>query len=238
MDIVSCFYLTQKFELDRMLKMLFHFHPEVNIDIMNEADLRKNNLLFSARTYPEVGKFLSSTYDTITHIDADVLIVDRIDELLDNESDARAGRNNSDNHKAGTNLAFTNPSLDSNLYVNAGIHSVTNHLFWEDWLSGCIDHSDKVTFAEQGILSELFNSGKYNSILLDPIDSNVYYGTSCLYGNITHWDSWKEIIVKDNKLYLNNKLIKMLHFAGGGVKPPIENLFTKDVLDFVNNIIY
>lgn len=238
-DCISCFWSThQKMEMERMLKTLHYFHPEVTVEAMNEDDLRRNNLIPVPYIYPVVGKFLCDRYDTITHIDADVFVVDRLDELLETDSDVRAGRNNSDNGKAGISRAFILPGISMEYYVNAGIHSVTNHLFWDDWYNLCMREGHRTPLGEQGIFNKIFNSDKYKHVLLDPRESKIHYGTSFQYGKRDNWESWKLIKIIGDKLYINNKQIKMLHIAGGGhTKPPMEQLFNKDVQDFLNNII-
>jgi len=236
-NCVSAFYFTFKPELDRMLKSLYHFHPEINVSIMTREDISKLDGYIGGYYYATIGKNLAKKYDGVTHIDADVIVVDKIDCLFATDVDVLAGRNNSDNNMAGKDRGFTLPGLDPMKYVNAGIHTVNNINFWEDWYSACIDHGYKVQHGEQGILNELFHSGKYTSRIIDPVDSDIYLGTSFQYGTVTMWDSWKNIIVKDNGLYLNNKRIKMLHIAGGGLKPPLKDLLTKEVCDFIETII-
>lgn len=238
-DCVSCFWSTyQKLEMERMLKTLHYFHPEVTVEAMNEDDLRRNKLIPVPYIYPVVGKFLRDKYSTITHIDADVFVVDRLDELFDTSSDVRAGRNNSDNGKAGISRAFTLPGISMEYYVNAGIHSISNYTFWDDWYNLCMTDGPKTPLGEQGVFNKIFYSGKYKKVLLDPRNGNIYYGTSFQEGRRDNWESWKNIKIIRNKLYINDKQIKMLHIAGGGwTKPPMEHLFTKDIQDFLNNII-
>src|SRR6185436_16677411 len=99
---VSTFYIDYKFEHDRMIKSLLHFHPEVNIETLNKDEIRAMQAQgrFSVCYYPEIELHLFEKYSTVKHIDGDVIIVDKIDELFDDTTDARAGRNNSDNNKA------------------------------------------------------------------------------------------------------------------------------------------
>jgi hypothetical protein len=237
-DCISCFWRThQKFEMERMLKTLHHFHPEVTVEAFDNDDMVRNNL-GAPYAFASIGLFLRNEYDTITHIDADVLIVDRIDELLDTSSDVRAGRNNSDTGKAGFSGGFTLPGIGVHSYVNAGIHSVTNQAFWNDWYDTCMREGHRTPLGEQGIFNKIFYSGRYKNVVLDPIQSNIHYGTSFQYGRRDNWESWKNIRILGDKLFINNKQIKMMHIAGGGLdKPPLETLVNKDVLDFLNNII-
>lgn len=222
-----------KFEHDQMIKSLLHFHPESNLEILNKEEMAK--IPFNGFTYPVIELPLLKKYSTVTHIDADVIVVDRIDELFDDTSDVRAGRNNSDNNRAATGPGFTLDDISWDKYVNAGIHSVSSEQFMQDWYNVCATQT--LPFGEQGALNKLFNSGKYNAKLLDPIESSVYYGSSFIEGTRTYWDVWKNIVVKDDHLELNNKRIKMIHWAGNCAKPPISTLVTPEVNDFIRNIL-
>lgn len=233
---ISAFYVSMKDDCMKMLNSLLYFHPELTVEIYNKDDIDRFGITLFY--YPSVGLTLRDKYSTITHIDSDVIVVDKLDDLFLETSDVRCGRNNSDSGKAGTNAAFVLPNISSNMYVNAGIHSVSNYSFWDDWKSSCNEYGLTIPLGEQGVLNKLFYSGKYSATLLDPIESKIHYGTSFLYGNRTHWDSWKEIYVHSDKLYINGKQIKMLHFAGGVYpKPDIDTLVQKEVSEYIHNIL-
>jgi hypothetical protein len=237
-DCISCFYVDQKEEMERMMKMLGYFHPEVTIEAMNYKDLQRIGITDLAFSYSKIGRALYNQYNTITHIDADVLIVDKLDELFDDSTDARAGRCNSDTNLAGTNIGFAWDGIPWQKYLNSGIHSITGQVFWDAWYAADVDHITSAPLGENGTFNQIFYSGKFRTTLLDPIEQPVHYGTSCQYGTKTHWDSWKEIKVINDHLEINNKRIKMLHIAGGGThKPELNTLFNPDVLDFINIII-
>ena len=67
--------------------------------------------------------------------------------------------------------------------------------------------------------------------MIDPIGSVVSYGLSNVWGTgDNHWESWSQIYVKDDRLYLNDMIkegwnmvqgdpmcIKVLHQAGGSI---------------------
>lgn len=237
MKCVTCHYIDYKSQMDRMLKMLTHFHPDMNIEVFNREDI--NRFGVTDFYYPSLEIHLIDKYSTITHIDADVFIVDRIDELFDDSSDVRAGRNNSDTNKAGKDPGFTLPGLDPMLYVNAGIHSTSGGKFLEDWYKTCMERGHDFPFGEQGVLNYLFHSGNYNSKLLDPVESNIYYGSSTMDGdNSNWWKSWKNFVVVGDHLEYNGKRIKMLHIMGGSCrKPELQSLVTRPVYDFIMSLI-
>lgn len=233
--VISTFYIDHIDEHNRMLKSLYHFHPEVNVDVMTGDEFKKKVSIYA---YPSVELPLFSKYSTVTHIDNDVIVLDRIDELFDDSTDVRAGRNNSDSGRCATHDGLTLPNIDKFMYVNAGIHSVSSAEFMEEWYKLCFDKGHEFPYGEQGTLNHLFYSGRYNYKLLDPLDSKVHYGTSLIEGTRTYWDLWKEIIVSGDHLELRGKRIKMLHIAGGGMtKPPLSSLLQPSVVEFIESIL-
>ena len=232
---VSSFYLDYKLEHDRMIKSLLHFHPEVDLEVLGRDEVLKLNL--KGWAYPIIELPLFKKYSTVTHIDADVLVLDRIDELFDDSTDARAGRNNSDNNKSAVLPGITLGTIGWEKYVNVGVHSVTSKAFMKEWMDLCITSASTTQYGENGTFNILFYSGRYNVKLLDPIESSVHYGSSTIEGTKTYWDIWKEIVVAGDHLELKGKRVKMLHWAGNCPKPPISDLVTKPVLEFIEEII-
>lgn len=236
MKCISCFRLDDEFKpmLDRMLKSLTHFHPEVNIELCVGPNFGPINYYFPSTELP-----LFKKYNTVTHVDADVLVVDRIDDLFDDSTDVRAGRNNSDNGRCATNVGVSIPNVGINQYINAGVHSISNEQFMYDWYYDCKKYSNFMPYGEQDILNELFHSGEYNCKILDPIDSSIHYGSSFTEGTHTYWDLWKNIVVNNDHLELNGKRVKMLHIAGGSIKKPeLWELVTPQVEEFINSVIH
>jgi hypothetical protein len=219
-----------------MVKSLLHFHPEVNLEVPNREDVIK--LVTGYYIYPKLELPLFKKYSTVTHIDSDVIIVDRLDELFDDTTDARGCRNNSDNNRSATGPGLTPiPGIAWDKFINVGVHSISSEQFCDEWNKLTAEHGGEYPYGENDTYNIVFYSGKYNCKLLDPVESNIYYGTSFIEGTVTYWDVWKNIVVVNDHLELNNKRIKLLHIAGGGFsKPPIEQLVTPQVVEFIRSI--
>lgn len=239
MKCVSSFYVDFKEMHDRMVRSLFHFHPEVNLKVNTFTTKEIKRMRKLAWGYPTIEAPLFKMYSTVTHIDADVIVVDKIDELWDDSTDVRAGRNNTDNDRCCNLPAVFLPGINCRRYVNAGIHSISSSVFANEWMDFTYEHAHEFHHSENDTFNVLFHLRDFKSKILDPFGSDVCWGTSMNEGTKTFWDSWKKIKVSGNShLEFEGKRVKMLHLAGGlAVRPPLKELVTKDVHEYIKEII-
>lgn len=205
----------------KLIKSAKKHHPDIPFYVFGSDYI---NRIFKAHDefnwctiHPVISYQLIEKYDSVVHFDADCIITDTLDEIFENsEYDVLCVRNNNDFNKAGKDNAICDvDGVNIQNYVNAGFTAIKSKQFLADWINLNISIGNKCNFQEQTVLNRLLATGKYKYKILDPIDSNVYYGVSALYGTSTHWDSLKDITVIDNKLILNNKIVKIIHQAGG-----------------------
>lgn len=226
----------------KLAKSAQYFHPEVDFYCFGDKQL---NELFSIHpninwntVHPFVSYQLIDLYDMVVHFDADSMIVGKLDELLNPTNldfDIIGVRNNNDFNKAGKDNPITNSGLDPQKYLNAGLVAVTNKSFVEKWMQSNVEYGNNMPFQEQTVLNILADDWK--TLIVDPKDSDVYYGISNLYGNNTHWDSWNEIQLFNRELILNNKKVKVLHHGGGHNATKLDfNLFNPNVRDYLTSI--
>lgn len=204
----------------KLVKSAQYFHPEIDFYCFGDKQL---NELFSIHpnvnwntVHPFVSHQLIDDYDMVVHFDADSMIVGSLDELLteDNLNYNIIGvRNNNDFNKAGKDNPITNPNQDPQKYLNAGLVAVTNKATLEDWIHKNIEYGNQMPFQEQTVLNHITEN--WSTKILDPAHADVYYGISNLYGDNTHWDSWKLISIVEEDLMLNQKKVKVLHHGGG-----------------------
>ena len=200
---------------------------------------------------PIIAKRIYNDYDLVIHFDADSLIVSKLDELLLGDYDVAGVRNNNDYGTAGTSspcLIYTkngireNPEISIFKYLNAGLIASTKKEFWDEWdyLNRSFNANNYFQY-EQDIYNKIVYGNKYNFKLLDPVYKQEHWGLSSAYGIKNHWETWKDIKIKDNELYLNNKHIRVLHQAGGsGVLPKmqLDKLFNKETQEWLKEILY
>ena len=205
----------------KLSQSIKYFHPEIDFYCFGDKQLNQLFLIHPNVNWNTVHPFVSyqliDAYDMVVHFDADSMLTGRLDELLDPinlQYDIIGVRNNNDYNKAGADNYITNPGQDPQKYLNAGLVAITNKTVLLDWMERNINYGNDMPFQEQTVLNEL--SMMYNTKIVDSADSGVYYGISNLYGNTTHWDSWKLIeIDEQSRFILNGKTIKVIHHGGG-----------------------
>lgn len=215
------------------------FHPDIPLFVFTEKEIEKE---VKKRNLPAINWFylnpimcakVAEKYDLVVHIDADSIVCDYLTEILDADYDVAVVRNNNDFGKASAREPFTlNDQVHVWDYANCGLVASTKKEFWEDWIKQNNIFYNLFDLHEQDVMNLMLKDRqKYKRKLLDPVDKPVYYGLANTYGIYGHWDSWKEIEIKDDKLYVNNKLIKILHNGGGQEfeKLNLDTMFSENV---------
>lgn len=219
----------------KMIQSFKHFHPDIPLYIFNTKDWVEQcvkNQVPMKFSSPLMCKLLENEYETIVHIDSDIIVVDRLNEILECDYDVAVVRNNSDLGTAGCgNGLSANGMIPVDEYFNCGLYAIKNKNLLNIWIDMNKKYGEQFTHFEQDIFNIMLRQQNNLKIkFLDHKNSNVYYANSNSYGVSRHNESWQDVILKDGKFYLNNKLIKTFHDAGGGpYRLDIDQLFSKDV---------
>ena len=238
--------------LDKLHNSIKYFHPEIDHvivdskmtrEIEKEIPWMKNIWMMAPSCLP-----LADDYDMVIHLDGDAVVTGPLDEMINSTAEIIGVRNNNSLNQAGAHNGITIRHMEpfgngSDIplqgFINAGMIAAQGKDFWEDWHdvnSQVADVTNKGYYNpgwgdENDTLNQIFHSDKYNSEVIDPIGSGVSYGLSNVWGTgDNHWESWSQIYVKDDKLYLNDMIkegwnmvqgdpmcIKVLHQAGGSI---------------------
>lgn len=228
----------------KLMTSFYKFHPDLPLYVFTDNDISDACKNYSNINWfylnPVICRKVAQAYDLVVHLDADSIITDRLTEVIEGDYDVATVRNNNDFQRAGIIPPFTlNGQIDPLTYANCGLVASTRKDFWDEWIYYNNQYFNKFELHEQDVMNWLLFQGKYKVKLLDPIEKPIYYGISSQYGFENHWDSWKEIKIYNDKLYLNNKKIKVLHQAGGSSaseKLNINELFSLDVATHIKKI--
>jgi hypothetical protein len=223
MKILFCTYVTnnewKKECAEPLMRSFKYFHPTIDFKIFegnqvngvfDKSDQNRNIRLLK----PSLGKQIREQGKKIVLLDADQVILAPLTELIESEWELSGVRSNDDFGVSRPCGAFCTPKISWKQYLNCGLCGVGNYKAWDEWDHLNRTHNPHMGDAEQGCWNELFYCGKYQTKLLDPVDSTVIYGTAA---NFAHWNS---LSFKDNKVILNitgiEKRVKILHRAGVG----------------------
>ena len=226
--------------LDKLQNSIKYFHPDVDhvivdskmTDIIHQVFPWMKPIWMMAPTCSPLAK----NYDMVVHLDADAVVVGPMDELFESDADIIGVRNNNSLDQAGAHGGITIPHhppfgdgspIPLQGFINAGLVAANNSEFWDVWH----DTNSQVAATkgygwgdENDTLNHIFHWDKFTSEVIDPIGSGVSYGLSNIWGTgDNHWESWSQIYVKDDRLYLDDPktgepmCIKVLHQAGGSI---------------------
>jgi hypothetical protein len=242
----------EKVGLDGLKKSLAYFHPDIPLYVYDSKETEGLKRLYGSLPsnfmMPATCLELTEKYDMVIHIDADSTVTGPLTELLECDAEIVGVRNNNSYGKAGCHAGITISNIPVFEFLNAGLVGSNGKRFIEDWKVACQDIGHQLEGGEQDVLNLMFQSKHYTTKILDPLVTNVSYGTgSNSWGTDTHWDSWKELYVEDDKLMLddpNTKKsmeIKVLHQAGGSasvypMRPWMDSLFTDEVKEYFRKI--
>jgi len=217
-----------------LIKSLKHFHPNIPVQIVTTTPAEAGPIY---EKYPVMMKPYSTLkffddYELVVHMDSDCTITGALDEIFTNNYDVACVRNFTHNGSCGRDssevvkILGVPLGLTTDTFMNAGFVAIRSKQFLEDWLDGLY----KLTWDgdDQNELNRIINSGKYKVKVLDDHGMGVTYGVSNCWGNTSHWDSWKNLYLDNDQLYIDNQngeklKVKILHVAGG--KPARESVF-------------
>ena len=261
--------------VEKLANSVKYFHPEVDHVIV---DTKMTNEIYEKYSSwmrpiwmmaPTCLPYIDD-YDMVIHLDADAVVTGPMTELFECDADVIGVRNNNSFNKAGCNSGITITHLEpfgdgSQIpmqgFINAGLVAANNKEFWEDWhdvnqQSAKIRETSPYAHGigdENDTLNQIFHSSSYTSKIIDEIGSGVSYGLSNVWGTSNHWESWSQIYVKDDRLYLDDPVtgesmcIKVLHQAGvstaaalnkshGGFRNWMSSILSKEVNDYLNEV--
>jgi len=106
------------------------FHPDIDLivfrqDMIDKVFAEKNINFYMAK--PTFAKLLTKKYDRVVNIDADTIILARLDEVLDQDYEVGTVTNFNDYENA------TLSDIKEEDYLQAGLVASTNKKFWDIW---------------------------------------------------------------------------------------------------------
>jgi len=231
-------------DIDKLTNQLKYYHPDIPHFIYGDKetneDKSKYPWMWPGVMMPVSAMRYADEYDLVIHVDGDSTIVGPLDELIVGDFDVASVKNNHFGGGAGMGSIITIDGVPWDKFLNVGLNATRGKEFLSEWLEGCKNGTINGNWDdENNELNRYFFKDKFKSKILDDVGSGVSYGLTNVFGTHTHWDSWKNLYLKDGEVYQLNPLgeevkVKVLHMAGGGQAK--KNVFQgQNMREWLNN---
>lgn len=213
-----------------MANSLRYFHPNIPLIIYTDEDVAKiDEPNKTYRLYAQFGKRMAKRYETVIQIDSDSIVTGTLNHILEDKSFSLGGVLN--NNTIDPKLIIHD--IPPHVYLNAGFIVSRSERFWEWW--DTLNHRmyfNNYRFGEQDTYNLIFHYGDIKSKIFD------YDHPPYLHGLI-HKGKWDKFVMRGKDIVLpkedsgesEDKIIKIIHWAGGGVpKLNFHTFFQPDVV--------
>jgi hypothetical protein len=234
---------------DDFIKSFKKFHPDIDLVVFRQKEIDEtfgsNPKLNFYNSKASFAKKLYNDYDLVVNIDADHLIFDRLDEILIGDYDVAAPANYNcwlntgiGTNTFGNNDIFSRGELVSHVnYLQGGLIASTSRKFWDEYEYMCLKASTLFGNKENDILNLIHLLLPYNFKVLDGDYDYRSENFKCYYG-CASLGRENQVKLENDKLILDNKVMKAYHFARAGIeKIHPRQLFSSQVCDFIDSQI-
>lgn len=206
------------------------FHPEIDLvvfrqDTIDKVFKEKNINFYMAK--PTFAKLLTPYYRGVCNIDADHIVLARLEEIIKGDYDIAAPINKNDYE----NRAVENITED--MFLQGGMVASTRPKFWDIWEE---HNANAMNYPcrENDIMNlVIYNHPIVKNMNLKILDKDKdYYGCKSLGRE-------KECYMEGDKVMLRKEQMYLYHNARGGKFPKLQFKklgFKKEVTDFMNGL--
>jgi len=177
---------------------------------------------------PTFAKLLTDKYDKVVNIDADTIILDRLDEVLKDDYEVGAPWNYNDYEN------MSEGNVTEEMFLQAGLVASTNKLFWDIW-----EWENKEAMQYRCQENSVLNLIWYNHPEIKKMKKKIFDKDKDYYG-CKSLGREGEFYIKDNKVMCRNEQVKAYHWARGLSAMPKMQWdklpFIPEVKDYLNNI--
>lgn len=215
----------------KLINSFKRFHPDTDLvvfrqDVVDAMFQRYGINWFNAKPY--FARLLTDEYDLVVNIDADTIILDRLDEVLDGDYEVGTVTNFND---------YENRSVENvteEQFLQAGLVASRNPEFWDIW-ADANNNAWKYVCAENDILSLIW----YNDPRVVAMNRTIFDKEKNYLG-CKSLGREGEFTIEDNKVMCRGEQVKAYHHAkGGGALPKLQfdNMgFSEEVTRFMKHI--
>lgn len=210
------------------------FHPEIDLvvfrqDIIDAVFRNTGCNFFTAK--PQFGKLLANSYDLVINLDADNVILGRLDAVLAQDYDYGAAWNLNDYENRHFESQDGAIKVTDEMFLQAGMVASRKKEFWDYWIDWNKE-AHKYLCAENDTLNLMaYGDERLKDWKLKIFDKDKdYYGCKSL-------NREGKFELRDNKIMLGDDQLICYHNAKGRSFPKLqyETLgFTQPVINYMN----
>lgn len=219
-----------------MINSFKKFHPNVPVVLFTDKDVEAiTEPGKTYRMYAMFGKELAKEYEAVLQIDSDSIVTGDLWHVFNDKKLKLAGVLN--NNTIDPQLMIHD--IPPQVYLNAGFIYARGERFWNWWDS--LNHRiyfNRYRFGEQDTYNMIFHYGDLGGKILD-YDYRPY-----LHG-LVHKGQWskfelkgKEIVLPKGDVFDEDKIIKVIHWAGGQIpKMNFHTFFKPEVVTRLQELV-
>lgn len=213
----------------KLISSFKKFHPDIDLlvfrqDLIDKVFSEKKVNFYNAK--PTFAKLLTPYYDLVVNIDADSIVLGRLEEVLKDDYEVGAAWNFNDYE----NMSIENVKED--MFVQAGLVASRNKNFWNIWEIANKD-AMKYPAQENSVLNLLW----YNETMVKKMKRKIFDKEKDYYG-CKSLNREKEFYLENGKVMCRKEQVFVYHHAKGGAALPklqFEKMdFPKEVADYMN----
>jgi len=217
----------------KMVNSFKRFHPDIDLVVfrqdMVDKVFKENPGINFYNAKPVFAKLLTDKYDLVVNIDADSIILGRLEAVLSGDYEVGSVSNYNDYE----NRSIKN--VTKKMFLNAGLVASRNPLFWDIWndWNKNLD-AMKYTCKENDILNLVW----YNDSTIKKMKRKVFDKNKDYYG-VKSLNREPEFVIDRNRVMCRGEQVFIYHHAKGGVLPKLqfETMgFPPEVVMFMNKI--
>ena len=219
----------------KLVNSFKRFHPDIDLIIFRQDVIDKifkeNPGINFYNAKPVFAKLLTPHYDLVVNIDADSVILGRLEAILAQDYEVGSVSNQND---------YENRSIENvteKMFLSAGLVASRNPKFWDIWeKENKKMDAMKFTCKENDVLNLVwYNDPEVKKMKRKIFDRDKdYYGCKSL-------NREKEFVVEDGKIMCREERVYLYHNAKGGALPKLQYEtmgFPQSVVDLMNYISF
>lgn len=212
----------------KLISSFKKFHREIELvvfrqDLIDRVFKEKGVNFYTAK--PTFAKLLAPHYDLVVNIDADSVILGRLEAVLAQDYEVGAAWNFNDYE----NMSVENVSEE--MFVQAGLVASRNKLFWDIW-----EHENLKAMKYPARENSTLNLIWYNDPDVSKMKRKIFDKDKDYYG-CKSLNREKEFYLGNGRVMCRGEQVLCYHHAKGGHLPKLvyETMgFPNEVVDFMN----